>query len=353
MLKFENRKRDKQMRAIVYEGPNKLTLKDIEDTSPKFGEVKIRMRACGICGSDVHGYLGVTGRRIEPMVMGHEFAGEIVELGEGCSKSKLGDRVAAYPVDFCGKCKMCLQGDVHLCLNKRAFGVLDVDGAFAEYICVPEKCCFLLKDSVSYELGSLMEPLAVSYRGVEHAGDLAGKDVLLVGTGTIGLLALSCVKMKKPRRIFVSDLSDSRLAIAKEMGADVVINPSKEDLKEVIGQYTNGEGVDIAIEAVGAAVTVRQAMSALKFGGSAIWIGNNQPMIEINMQEIVTRELKVFGSFLYGYEEFKKVVSFINEGKLKVEPLISAAVSLEEAPEYFEKLAHNPGELIKVIVKQD
>lgn len=340
------------MKAVVYEAPNVLKIRQIEEVNPGRGEVKIRVRACGICGSDVHGYLGLTGRRIPPMVMGHEFAGDIVALGEGCTSFQVGCRVAAYPVDFCGHCKMCVSGQVHLCLHKKAYGVLETNGALAEYICVPEKCCFALQDTVSYELGSLMEPLAVAYRGVEHAGSLEGRDVLLVGTGTIGLLALACIKMKHPGRIFVSDLSDSRLAIAKEMGADIVINPGREDLKEIIGNYTDGEGVDAAIEAVGAAVTVRQAMSALKLAGTAVWIGNNQPLIEINMQEIVTRELKVYGSFLYGYEEFKKVVSYVNEGSLRLEPLISLSVSLEEAPAYFEKLAHAPGDLIKVIVKQ-
>jgi L-iditol 2-dehydrogenase len=188
------------MKGIVYEGPNKMIYQDVPDVSPKQGEVKLRVKACGICGSDVHGYLGLTGRRLKPMMMGHEFAGEVVELGTGVSNRKIGDKVAVYPVDFCGECEMCKKGDVHLCLHKRAFGVLDVDGAFAEYICVPEKCCFTVKDNVPYAIGSLMEPLAVSYRGVGHAGDLSGKNVLLVGTGTIGLLALACVKIRIPVR---------------------------------------------------------------------------------------------------------------------------------------------------------
>lgn len=338
------------MKAIVYEGPEQLEYKDVPEVKPAAGEVKIRVKACGICGSDVHGYLGLTGRRLEPMIMGHEFAGEIVETGEGVIKSLPGDRVAAYPVDFCGECKMCREGNVHLCMNKKAYGVLDVDGAFAEYICVPEKCCFPLQEVISYAVGSLMEPLAVAYRGVSHAGDLEGKNVLLVGTGTIGLLALACVKMKNPAKILVSDLSDSRLELAKKMGADILINPGREEFKKKVLEETDGLGVDVAIEAVGAAPTVQQAMSALAFGGKAIWIGNNKPMIEINMQEIVTRELSVFGSFLYGYGEFKEVVELLNSGSLNVKPLISREIRLEQVPEYFEKLAHQPGELIKVVM---
>lgn len=341
------------MKAIVYEGPDILAYKEVEEVKPAKGEVKIKVKACGICGSDVHGYMGLTGRRIPPMIMGHEFAGEIIELGEGVTQWDIGTKAAVYPVDFCGTCEMCQKGDVHLCLNKRAFGVLEVNGAFAEAICVPAKCCFELKDTVSYSLGSLMEPLAVAYRGVGHAGDIEGKDVLLVGTGTIGLLALACVKMKNPRRIIVSDLSDSRLQIAKKMGADCIINPAKEDFKQRILDETQQKGVDVAIEAVGAAATVSQAMSALTFGGTAIWIGNNKPMIEINMQEIVTKELKVCGSFLYGYEEFKTVAKLLNDHMLNIQPLISKEICLEEAPAYFETLAHSPGELIKVIVTQE
>ncbi|MDF2844868.1 MAG: Alcohol dehydrogenase zinc-binding domain protein [Herbinix sp.] len=338
------------MKAIVYEQPNVLNYRDVTDITPKENEVKIRVKACGICGSDVHGYLGITGRRIPPMIMGHEFAGEITELGSKIEKYKKGDRVAVYPVDFCGHCEMCRKGDVHLCLNKRAFGVLTIDGALAEYICIPEKCCFPIREDVSYAIGSLVEPLAVAYRGVAHAGDLTGKTVLLIGTGTIGLLALACVKLKNAGKIIVSDISDNRLQVAREMGADALINPSKEDFKARIMEETKGVGVDVAIEAVGAAPTVQQAMSALTFAGKAIWIGNNKPMIEINMQEIVTKELSVHGSFLYGYKEFETVVELLNENKINVAPLISAEIHLQEAPEYFEKLAHTPGNLIKVIV---
>lgn len=338
------------MKGIVYEGPNILSLREVPDVTPGPGEVKLRVKACGICGSDVHGYLGLTGRRTAPMMMGHEFAGVVEELGEGVTEWKPGARVSVYPVDFCGSCEMCEKGDVHLCLNKRAYGVLDVDGAFAEYICVPAKCCFAVSDHIPFAVGSLMEPLAVAYRGVEHAGDLKGKSVLIVGGGTIGLLALACVKMKGAEKILLSDLSDHRLSVAGEMGADVTINPGTQDFKARILEETDGKGVDVAIEAVGAAPTVQQAMGALRFGGKGIWIGNNKPMIEINMQEIVTRELSVQGSFLYGYEEFRTVVGLINEGRIHVAPLISQEVSLEEAPAYFKKLAFEPGNLIKVVV---
>lgn len=338
------------MKAILYEGPNKLRYTDVPDVSPEAGEVKLRVKACGICGSDVAGYQGLTGRRLEPMIMGHEFCGQVAELGSGVKNLKEGDIVAVYPVNFCGECEMCKKGDVHLCLNKRSYGVLAENGAFAEYICVPEKCCFPVAEGVSYAVGSLMEPLAVAYRGVNHAGDLKGKSVFLAGTGTIGLLALACVKMKGASTIIVSDMDDERLKVAKDLGADITVNPSKEDLKQLVLEHTGGMGVDVGIEAVGITPTVQQVMSVLRFGGKAVWIGNNRKMIEINMQEVVTRELSVNGSFLYGYQEFKEVVELLNQGRLNVAPLISKEITLEQGIEYFEKLKNHEDNLIKVVV---
>lgn len=338
------------MKALVYHGPEDLRYEEIEDVHPGKDEVLVKVKAVGICGSDVHGYLGITGRRIPPMVMGHEFAGIIEEVGVGVTSVKVGDRVAPYPVFFCGECELCKQGRSHMCLNKKSLGVLECNGAMAEYVVVPAKFLFKLADNVSYNVGSMMEPLAVAYRGVNTAGDLTGKNVLIVGAGTIGLLVLANVKMRNPKKVFVTDLSYNRLSVAKEMGADFVINPSKDNLDEIIKAETDGYGVDISLEAVGATPTVQQAMSALRIGGTAVWIGNSAKMVTVNMQEIVTRELKVFGTFIYTFKEFGDVVDLLNTGKLNVEPIISMTAPLEKGVELFTKLAKDPGPLIKVIL---
>lgn len=338
------------MKALVYHGPEDMKFEEIEDVKPGKGEVLIKIKAVGICGSDVHGYLGITGRRIPPMVMGHEFSGVIQELGEGVTLLKIGDRVAPYPVIFCGECELCKQGKTHICPNKKSLGVLDCNGAMAEFICVPERLIFKIGEKVSYEVGSMMEPLAVAYRGVNTAGDISGKNVMIVGAGTIGLLVLAVVKMRNPTKVFVSDLSDSRLNVAKQIGADIVINASRDNAGEVIMAETNGIGIDVAIEAVGATPTVQQAMSSLRVGGTAVWIGNSAKMININMQEIVTRELRVLGTFIYTFKEFGEVVDLLNSGNLNVEPIISLSTPLENGIEYFQKLAKDPGSLIKVIL---
>ena len=342
------------MKALVYYGPKDLRLDEIADVRPAPGEALIGVRACGICGSDVHGYLGITGRRIPPMVMGHEFSGDVAKVGEGVTGINVGDRVAPYPVIFCGDCGPCRQGDVHVCRNKKALGVLECNGAMAEYVALPAKLLFKLADTVSYEVGAMMEPLAVAYRGVNHAGDLAGKDVFIVGAGTIGLLAMAVVRMRNPARIFVSDVSDIRLGVAKAMGADFAINPSRDNVKDFIFRETGGAGVDVAFEAVGAAPTVQQAMAGLRVGGTAVWIGNSAKMVDVDMQEIVTRELRVLGTFLYTFQEFSDVADLLNSGRLNVEPMISLrAPMMEQGVELFARLAKDPGPLIKVILQNE
>lgn len=339
------------MKALVFYGNEDLRLAEVADPKAGPGEALIRVKACGICGSDVHGYLGITGRRTPPMVMGHEFSGEVAAVGPGVADIRVGDRVAPYPVVFCGECAACRAGNMHLCLNKRALGVLDCDGAMSEYIAIPARLLFKLSDRVSYEVGAMMEPLAVAMRGVNHAGDLAGKTVLVVGAGTIGLLALALVKTRNPARVFVSDLSDTRLDVARRLGADFAVNPSQEDLAAAVKAATGGAGADVAIEAVGATPTVQQAMSCLRTGGTGVWIGNSAKMITVNMQEIVTRELRVAGSFLYTVQEFGEVVGLLNEGRLDVDPVISLkAPMMEEGIALFARLAKDPGPLIKVIL---
>ena len=338
------------MKALVYYGPKDLRLSEIEDKKPGRNEVLIKIRACGICGSDIHGYLGITGRRIPPMVMGHEFAGEIVETGEDVVNFKIGDRVTAQPINFCGNCKYCMNGLTNMCTNMKFFGVLDTNGAMAEYLCVPEKLLYKLPENVTYIEAAMVEPFAVAYNAAKKISDIEDKAVLIVGSGTIGLLILNIIKNKKPSKIIVTDLSDFRLSIAKKMGADIIINPSKEDVIKIIKQATANEGVDVAFEAVGATPSVQQAMSALKIGGTCVWVGNSAKYIDINMQEIVTRELKVFGTFDYTHKSFGEALEMIAEGNIDLQSLISKVIKLEEGPEMMEKMSNLSQDMLKVII---
>jgi L-iditol 2-dehydrogenase len=340
------------MKGLVYHGDEVLEWQEVQDVMPKENEVKIRVKAAGICGSDVHGYQGITGRRIPPMIMGHEFSGIISEVGSDVETLKPGDRVTAYPMDFCGMCLSCKSGNMQFCPEKKQFGVLTVDGAFAEYLCVPEKVCYKLHDNVSYSAGSMVEPLAVAFRGVRHAGDITGKNVLVVGSGTIGLLITACAKVKNPAKIFVTDLSDTRLNVAKRLGADITINPSAADVKEAIMANTAGQGVDVSFEAVGITPACVQSLENLRIGGQAIWLGQGEKTVEIGMLDIVTRELSVSGSFTYGLGDFKSAVDILNSGAIDPEPIISEEVPMMQGAQWFEKLKKPEG-LVKVILTEE
>lgn len=338
------------MRALRYLGPGKMAVEEQPKPKPQKGEVLLKVRACGICGSDVHGSLGLTGRRIPPMTMGHEFSAEVEELGENVGTVKVGESVIVQPINFCGECLNCRQGLTNMCLNKKFFGVLTVDGAMAEYVSVPAKLLYQLPQEKSYAVGALTEPYAVAYGSVKKAGELENKDILIVGAGTIGLCILQLVKLHHPKQIIVCDLSDARLKTAKELGADQTINPKNENFMEAVSKYTDGLMIDTSFEAVGVEPTANQSVKALKIGGTAVWVGMSQKEMQINMQDVVCSARRIIGSFNYTHEEFGEVVDLIASGKMESEKLITETVSLEQAPAAFTALHEHPDEYIKVII---
>jgi len=338
------------MKALSYLGPSEMVLIEKDVPTPQAGEVLIRVKACGICGSDVHGFLGLTGRRIPPVTMGHEFAGEIAALGADASKFKVGDRVAVQPINFCGECSSCKKGMTNLCRNKLFFGVLEENGALAEYVAVPEKLLYPIPDSCSYAMAALAEPLAVAYGSLSKCGDLAGKHVAIVGAGAIGLCALALVKLQNPKSITVSDLSEKRLAMALKMGATHTVNPMQEDFLEKISANTDGEMIDVSIEAVGVQATANQSIQCLCLGGKTVWLGMSAKEITVNMQEIVCPARSVLGSFNYSHVEFGEVVELIGSGKLDISHLITEEVPIEKAIDMFVQLHERADDFLKVIV---
>lgn len=338
------------MKALVYHGPRELSWEETEDVVIGPEDVKIAVKAVGICGSDVHGYLGLTGRRTPPMIMGHEFSGVVDAIGDKVTRWHVGDRVTVQPAQFCGKCEFCKKGLTNLCGNKRFYGAMDCNGAMAEYIAVPEHLVYRLPDNVPFDAGSMIEAAAVAYRGVKNAGDLTGRHVLVIGAGTIGLLVTAIVRLKGAKRIYVSDLSDTRLEAALKMGADVTLNPKSMDIRRVVMGETEGKGADIAIEAVGATPSVKQSIELLRTGGTAVWIGNSARFVEVPMQEIVTRELNIRGTYIYSHEEFGEVLEIVGNGGISFAPVISMHAKMSEGPRWFAQLADSPGDLIKVIL---
>jgi len=336
------------MKALVYYGTQDMRVSEIEKPEVKKGEVLIKVEACGICGSDVHGYLGVTGRRIPPMVMGHEFTGIVSALGEGVEDVSLGDRVVVYPARFCGRCDFCKVGLTNLCINRTIFGVMNVNGAMAEYVSVPRENILKLPENIDFVKGTFLEPLSVAYRAVKTAGDILNRNILIVGAGTIGLLILQIVKLGGARTVLITDINDVRLGIAKRLGADLTLNPDREDIKALISQSIP-DGIDLAFEAVGLESTVNQALTILKNRGTCIFVGNSMKNITIDMQNIVTRELRILGTYTYTLGEFRESISLL--GKIDVETMLSKVVPLEEGPEVFRELIQKNSNLLKVVLK--
>ncbi|MGI6038390.1 MAG: zinc-dependent alcohol dehydrogenase [Limnochordia bacterium] len=339
------------MKALVYHGPNDLRYEDIETPKPGPGDLLIAVKAVGICGSDVHGYQGITGRRTPPMVMGHEFSGVVAEVGSEVSKVSVGQRVAIQPFLFCGECEPCKRRDTNKCKEGRLLGVLSTNGAMAEYVVVPEKHAFPLADDVSFEEGALVEAAAVALRAINRLQmERLPEKVAIVGVGTIGLLLMQYARLRGAKEVLVTDLQNDRLALAREMGADLAVNPKEEDLAKIVDEWTGGEGVPLTIEAVGATPTVQQGMSMTAPGGTVLWVGNSQRFVEVNMQQTVTEELRIIGTFIYSHDEFGQAVEDIGAGRVSVKKLVSATYPLAEGPEVFAALAAGTNKSLRAVL---
>ena len=342
------------MKALVFKGAEVIELEEIEQPAPAGNESLVKVCAVGICGSDFEGFLGKTGRRTPPMVMGHELAATI-EIPAQNSEFRKGDNVVIQPKLYCGNCAFCRQGLTNLCPGAEFFGVMSKNGGMAEYLAVPERCLHLVREDLDVQKACMTEPLAVAYRAAHQLSEAAQRQAeytVLVGAGTIGLLILQVIKLRGARNIIVSDMSDSRLEVARTMGADFGVNPQKEDFLTRIQEITGNAMADVAFEAVGFSASVSQAHSALKNRGTIVWVGLAQQMIDISMHRVVTAELNVRGSFLYSEEDFINSLKLIESGAVRLDPIISMSMNLENGVEAFKNLQNNSdGRIIKIVLE--
>ncbi len=344
------------MKALVYKGPEIIELDEIPEPTPVQDESLIKICAAGVCGSDFEAFLGKTGRRTPPMVMGHELAGTVETAAEN-SNFKKGDKVVVQPKLYCGVCTFCQQGLTNLCIEAEHFGVMSKNGGMAESLSVPERCLFRFKDDIEFRKACMVEPLAVAYRSVHQFQDETVRQArytLLVGAGTIGLLILQMLKLRGFRNLIVSDLSDHRLNIARKLGADFTLNPQKNDFLSRIREITGNAMADVAIEAVGFETSVSDALSALKNRGTIVWVGMAQRMIEVNMHWIVSAEFIIRGSFIYSEKDFVDSLRLIESGEIQLNPIITLSEKLEKGVEVFDRLKNNKeGRIVKAILQND
>jgi L-iditol 2-dehydrogenase len=340
------------MKALLLSKYRSLEIAEVPTPAFGAGEVLIRVGACGICGSDVHGYDGSSGRRIPPIVMGHEAAGRIEAVGAGVTVLVEGERVTFDSTIYCGACGYCKRGEVNLCDHRQVLGVSCGDysraGAFAEFVVVPARVVYKLPESISFAEAAMLEAVAVAIHAVSLAEISAESTALVVGAGTIGVLILQALRAAGCRRVFVSDVDATRLKMAKELGAAEVLS-ANEDVVAQILQRTGGVGVDVVMEAVGRNETVNAAIASVRKGGTVVLVGNISPDVTLPLQKVVTRQIRLQGSCASA-GEYPQAISLMASGGIRVKPLITAIAPLAEGPQWFERLYAREPNLLKVVL---
>lgn len=342
------------MKALVLTEYKKFELQDVPVPALGRGEVLVRVMACGICGSDVHGMDGSSGRRRPPIIMGHEAAGVVESVGEGVTAWNRGDRVTFDSTVYCGQCGYCREGQINLCNERRVLGVSCEEyrrhGAFAEYVALPERILYRLPEGVPFEHGAMVEPYSIALHALRLGRVSLNDTVVVVGAGMIGLALLQAARHTGCRELVAVDVAAERLRLAERCGATRVIDAGKEDAVGVVQGLTGNRGADVAFEAVGMSATVDLTLRCLRKGGVAVLVGNVTPKVDLPLQVVVTRELTVRGSCA-SRGEYPACIAMLARGALEPGPLISAVAPLAEGGAWFDRLYRKEPGLLKVVLQ--
>ena len=341
------------MKALVLEEYDKLVYRDWPDPEVADDEVLIQVKAVGICGSDVHGMDGSSGRRKPPIIMGHEASGIIISMGKNVRGWKAGDRVTfdstIYPLDDWYTRK----GLYNLSDNRMVLGVSPGEyrrhGAFAEYVNVPQHILYLIPEEVSFTQAAMVEPIGVAVHGIELTPVSWNDTALVVGAGMIGLCVIQVLRSKGCGKIIAVDLEDDKLSMAEKLGASISLNPVNDNILEEVLAHTEGRGADISFEAVGISDTVKTAIECARKGATVTLVGNLSPAVELPLQSVVTRQLRLQGSCgIAG--EFPAVLDMIARKESNTEAFLSAEVPWSEGADWFKRLYNKEPGLIKVVL---
>lgn len=337
------------LRANLIE-PKQMILEQALMPVPGAGAVRLKIETCGVCGSDIHAYYGEHPYIQCPIAPGHEFAGRIDMLGEGVSGWTVGQAVTAEPSLVCGKCENCRAGKYNICDNLKVIGCQS-DGGFAEYLVVPANKLVALTDSMSFEQGSFVEPLAVGVHGLRQGSVTADTRLLILGAGTIGLMHLLTAHAWGVKDITVTDRIASKLDLALELGATHTVDTSKVALMDFCREtYGSERAFDVAVECVGVAGTVRDGLNTLKKGGSLVVVGVFPHEVPVNMGFVQDRELKLFGSLMYRMDDFIEARDLIASRRAPVDQLISARYPLNQIAEAMQAIDQHPEKNIKTMI---
>lgn len=333
------------MQAAVLHALRDIRMEEVREPKLGDGEVLIEPHKVGVCGSDVRKYC----REPEgpfPLILGHECSGHIVQIGPGVTSFEIGQRVVIQPNFGCGRCLQCRMGRDNLCPNRVSLG-FNIDGCFAERVKAPARYVHPIPGDLTDEEGALVEPLAVATRAVGRIGDPLGKQIMILGAGPIGLLVFLMAKLAGAT-VFLADLVEERLTLGKSLGADAVIDVSKSDPKGSALSLTAGKGVDAVAETAGITQTFEQAIEMVKPGGRIVLVGLTPHAANISMEPLVRKEIEIFGSYIYSYQDFSRAIQVIHKGKGIFTPLISHRFPLKDTGKAIETTEKGKG--IKVMV---
>ena len=343
----------KKIKAGVMHGVDDVRIDEVDFPQMQAGEVLIKMKSVGICGSDVHYYKhGKIGSYVveKPMILGHECAGEIVDVAKDVKGFKPGDRVAVEPGYTCRKCIYCRTGRYNLCPDVTFMATPPIDGAFVEYVAWPADFVFHLPDNMSYDEGALMEPLAVGMHAVRRSRLKSGEPVIILGAGTIGLVTLLSAKAAGAGEIIVADLEDVRLDMAKKLGATKIINASKENTVEVIKDMTNGFGMEIVFETAGAVPTTQQTIQLAARGGRIVWVGlAGQDNFPMPVLQAIDKEVDIMGVFRYA-NVYPYAIQLVSNGRMDVSPLVTHRYSMDNVKEALAVAHERRDGAVKVMI---
>jgi L-iditol 2-dehydrogenase len=329
------------MKALVLENLRDLQLRDVPEPELGSHDVLIQVKACGICGSDVHGYDGSTGRRIPPIIMGHEAAGVVIRVGPKVNTVGVGDRVTFDSTVSCGTCSFCRTGDVNLCDSRQVLGVSCGDyrrnGAFAEYVAVPAHIVYALPVAFPFEKASLIEAVSIAVHAAKITEIRQGSSAAVIGAGMIGVLAVQAFRQYGCEKVFAVDLEQNKLDVARLLGADETFLATDPELMQKLTQSAGGQGIDIVVDAVGTQNSIATAIKVVRRGGTVTLIGNLAPKVEIPLQSVVTRQLRLLGSCASA-GEYRECIELVANGSINVDPLVSAVVPLSAGPAWFDRL---------------
>lgn len=331
------------MKAALFQGPHAkpmFTVEDMEKPKPKANEVVVEVEASALCGTDLHildGTLLGKAYKQPPLIVGHEWAGTVVEVGESANKFKVGDRVFSSPNFSCGVCTFCLRGRPNLCDNRGVFG-LNAPGSNAEYIAAPQESLYCLPGGISFRIGSLIgDTLGTAYHAIRRVQVQPGDIVALWGLGPVGMTIAQMAKVAGAAKLIVIDVVPSRLEEISKLGvADFTINGGEKDAVEEVKKLTDGVGADITIEVTGVNLALGQAFDTLRKGGKLLLVGTHSKNYDLWSLAVMYREISIIGTFAHIPTEAERFINLVESGRIKLEPLISHEFGLDEVNIAFE-----------------